>query len=92
MEAITEAQALGMSTTQEAQAIGDKHGKMLVLIMTAAGLTTKATWAKSVWNKHQAWYAHTNPKASQGKCHPRFSFCGMLTTSQRSRKTTTAVR
>ncbi|KAI5991080.1 hypothetical protein F5J12DRAFT_786413 [Pisolithus orientalis] len=32
--------------------------------MAAAGLTTKATHAESVWNMHQAWYAHTNPKAS----------------------------
>ncbi|KAI6003235.1 hypothetical protein F5J12DRAFT_893864 [Pisolithus orientalis] len=32
--------------------------------MAAAGLTTKATHVESVWNMHQAWYAHTNPKAS----------------------------
>ncbi|KAI6117922.1 hypothetical protein F5141DRAFT_1061637 [Pisolithus sp. B1] len=32
--------------------------------MTAAGLTSKATWAELVWNLHQAWYAHANPKAS----------------------------
>ncbi|KAI5990793.1 hypothetical protein EDC04DRAFT_2911780 [Pisolithus marmoratus] len=64
MEAICEAQALGMCTMQEAQAIADKYGKMLISIMTAAGLTSKATWVESVWNMHQAWYAHTNPKVS----------------------------
>ncbi|KAI6099167.1 hypothetical protein F5141DRAFT_1066735 [Pisolithus sp. B1] len=64
MEAICQVQALGMCTTQEAQAIADKYGKTLILIMTAAGLTSKATWAESVWNLHQAWYVHANPKAS----------------------------
>ncbi|KAI6041021.1 hypothetical protein EDC04DRAFT_2602059 [Pisolithus marmoratus] len=65
MEAICEVQALGMCTTQEAQVIADKYGKMLISIMTAAGLTSKATQVESVWNMHQAWYAHTNPKASR---------------------------
>ncbi|KAI6025467.1 hypothetical protein EDC04DRAFT_2606255 [Pisolithus marmoratus] len=64
MEAICEAQALGMCTMQKAQAIADKYGKMLISIMTATGLTSKATQVESVWNMHQAWYAHTNPKAS----------------------------
>ncbi|KAI6106462.1 hypothetical protein EDD16DRAFT_1713400 [Pisolithus croceorrhizus] len=64
MEAICQAQVLGMCTTQEAQAIADKYSKTLISIMTAAGLTSKATWAESVWNLHQAWYAHANPKAS----------------------------
>ncbi|KAI6021051.1 hypothetical protein EDC04DRAFT_2607392 [Pisolithus marmoratus] len=64
MDAICEVQALGMCTIQEAQVIADKYGKMLISIMTAAGLTSKATQAESVWNMHQAWYAHTNPKAS----------------------------
>ncbi|KAI6097828.1 hypothetical protein F5141DRAFT_1219920 [Pisolithus sp. B1] len=32
--------------------------------MATAGLTTKATWAESVWNMHQAWYVGTNPKMS----------------------------
>ncbi|KAI5996095.1 hypothetical protein EDC04DRAFT_2909970 [Pisolithus marmoratus] len=64
MEAICEAQALGMHTMQEAQVIADKYGKM-ISIMTAAGLTSKATRVESVWNMHQAWYAHTNPKASR---------------------------
>ncbi|KAI6009948.1 hypothetical protein EDC04DRAFT_2610423 [Pisolithus marmoratus] len=64
MEAIHKVQALGMCTTQEAQAIADKYGKMLISIMTAAGLTSKATQVESVWNMHQAWYVHTNPKAS----------------------------
>ncbi|KAI6042077.1 hypothetical protein EDC04DRAFT_2601218 [Pisolithus marmoratus] len=50
--------------TKEAQVIADKYGKMLISIMTAAGLTTKATQVESVWNTHQAWYVHTNPKAS----------------------------
>ncbi|KIN95979.1 hypothetical protein M404DRAFT_33726 [Pisolithus tinctorius Marx 270] len=53
-----------MHTTQEAQAIADEYGKTLGSIMAAAGLTTKATHAESVWNMHQAWYAQTNPKAS----------------------------
>ncbi|KAI5994404.1 hypothetical protein EDD15DRAFT_2366492 [Pisolithus albus] len=65
MEAIRQAQALGMCTTQEAQAIADKYGKTLVSIMTAASLTSKATRAESVWNLHQAWYAHANPKTSR---------------------------
>ncbi|KAI6007913.1 hypothetical protein EDC04DRAFT_2611221 [Pisolithus marmoratus] len=65
MEAIHQAQALGMCTTQEAQAIADKYRKTLISIMTAAGLTSKATWAESAWNMHQAWYVHTNPKASR---------------------------
>ncbi|KAI5993127.1 hypothetical protein F5J12DRAFT_786008 [Pisolithus orientalis] len=64
LEAIQKAQALGMHTTQEAQVIADEYGKTLGSIMAAAGLTTKATHAESVWNMHQAWYAHTNPKAS----------------------------
>ncbi|KAI6040995.1 hypothetical protein EDC04DRAFT_2602037 [Pisolithus marmoratus] len=55
MEAIHEVQALGMRTMQEAQVIADKYGKMLVSIMSAAGLTSKATWVESVWNMHQAW-------------------------------------
>ncbi|KIO02052.1 hypothetical protein M404DRAFT_28036 [Pisolithus tinctorius Marx 270] len=62
--AFCKAQALGMHTTQEAQAIADEYGKTLGSIMAAAGLTTKATHAESVWNMHQAWYAHTNPKVS----------------------------
>ncbi|KAI6118041.1 hypothetical protein F5141DRAFT_1061720 [Pisolithus sp. B1] len=65
MGAICQVQALGMHTTQEAQAIANKYGKTLISIMTAAGLTSKATWAESVWNLHQAWYAHANPKASR---------------------------
>ncbi|KIK22852.1 hypothetical protein PISMIDRAFT_11320 [Pisolithus microcarpus 441] len=64
MEAICQAQALGMCTMQEAQAIANKYGKTLVSIMTAAGLTSKATQAESVWNLHQAWYVHASPKAS----------------------------
>ncbi|KAI6099278.1 hypothetical protein EDD16DRAFT_1520799 [Pisolithus croceorrhizus] len=32
--------------------------------MTSTGLTSKATQAELVWNLHQAWYAHANPKAS----------------------------
>ncbi|KAI6009557.1 hypothetical protein F5J12DRAFT_782065 [Pisolithus orientalis] len=52
------AQALGMHTTQEAQAIADEYGKTLGLIMAAAGLTTEATHAEFVWNMHQAW-CHT---------------------------------
>ncbi|KAI6030408.1 hypothetical protein F5J12DRAFT_779570 [Pisolithus orientalis] len=64
LEAIQKAQALGMCTTQEAQVIADEYGKTLGSIMAAAGLTTKATCAESVWNMDQAWYAHTNPKAS----------------------------
>ncbi|KAI6003500.1 hypothetical protein F5J12DRAFT_783565 [Pisolithus orientalis] len=64
LEAIQRAQALGMCTTQEAQVIADEYGKTLGSIMAATGLTTKATHAESVWNMHQAWYAHTNPKAS----------------------------
>ncbi|KAI6010660.1 hypothetical protein F5J12DRAFT_781679 [Pisolithus orientalis] len=51
-------------TTQEAQAIADEYGKTLVLIVATTGLTTKATWAESVWNIHWAWYASTNPKLS----------------------------
>ncbi|KAI6009652.1 hypothetical protein F5J12DRAFT_782143 [Pisolithus orientalis] len=54
----------GAADTEEAQAIADEYGKTLGSIMAAAGLTTKATCAESVWNMHQAWYAHTNPKAS----------------------------
>ncbi|KAI6044358.1 hypothetical protein EDC04DRAFT_2889818 [Pisolithus marmoratus] len=50
--------------TQEAQAIADEYGKTLESIMAAAGLTMKATWAESVWNMHQAWYAGANPKTS----------------------------
>ncbi|KAI6095879.1 hypothetical protein F5141DRAFT_1221319 [Pisolithus sp. B1] len=64
MEAICQVQALGMCTTQEAQVIANKYGKTLISIMTAAGLTSKATWAESVWNLHLAWYVHANPKAS----------------------------
>ncbi|KAI6095310.1 hypothetical protein EV401DRAFT_1896095 [Pisolithus croceorrhizus] len=64
MEAICQVQALRMHTTQEAQAIANKYGKTLISIMTAAGLTSKATWAELVWNLHQAWYVHANPKAS----------------------------
>ncbi|KAI6008699.1 hypothetical protein F5J12DRAFT_782162 [Pisolithus orientalis] len=64
LEAIQKAQALGMHTTQEAQVIADEYGKTLGSIMAAAGLTTKATCAESVWNMHQAWYVHTNPKVS----------------------------
>ncbi|KAI5984714.1 hypothetical protein EDD15DRAFT_2374941 [Pisolithus albus] len=65
MEAIRQAQALGMRTMQEAQAIANKYGKTLVSIMTAASLMSKATWAESVWNLHQAWYVHANPKTSR---------------------------
>ncbi|KAI6111079.1 hypothetical protein F5141DRAFT_1214576 [Pisolithus sp. B1] len=65
MEAIHQVQTLGMHTTQEAQAIADKYGKTLISIMTAAGLISKATQAELVWNPHQAWYAHANPKASR---------------------------
>ncbi|KAI6109059.1 hypothetical protein EDD16DRAFT_1711592 [Pisolithus croceorrhizus] len=64
LAAIKKAQELGMHTAQEAQAIADEYGKTLASIMAAAGLTTKATWAESVWNMHQAWYAGTNPKMS----------------------------
>ncbi|KAI5998980.1 hypothetical protein F5J12DRAFT_784822 [Pisolithus orientalis] len=64
LEAIQKAQALGMCTTQEAQVIADEYGKTLWSIMAAGGLTTKATHTESVWNMHQAWYAHTNPKVS----------------------------
>ncbi|KAI6095848.1 hypothetical protein EDD16DRAFT_1720460 [Pisolithus croceorrhizus] len=59
------AQALGMRTAREAQAIADEYGKTLASIMAAAGLTTKATRAESVWNMHQAWYAATDPKLSE---------------------------
>ncbi|KIO15003.1 hypothetical protein M404DRAFT_119469, partial [Pisolithus tinctorius Marx 270] len=65
LEAIRKAQALGMKTTQEAHAIAMQYGKTLTSIMAAAGLTTKAMRAKLVWNMHQAWYAHTNPKTSE---------------------------
>jgi len=68
MEAIHKAQLLGEHTTQEAQAIVDGYGKTLLSIMTDAGLMTKATWAESVWNLHQAWYASSNPKTSGGMC------------------------
>ncbi|KIO04857.1 hypothetical protein M404DRAFT_25939 [Pisolithus tinctorius Marx 270] len=71
LEAIRKAQALGMRTTQEAQVIADEYGKTLGSIMAAAGLTTKATRAESVWNMHQAWYAHTNPKVSAGQGNQR---------------------
>ncbi|KIO03372.1 hypothetical protein M404DRAFT_27032 [Pisolithus tinctorius Marx 270] len=54
IDALQKAQALGVCTTQEAQAIADEYGKTLVSIMATAGLTTKATWAESVWNIHQA--------------------------------------
>ncbi|KAI6097882.1 hypothetical protein F5141DRAFT_1067118 [Pisolithus sp. B1] len=66
LAAIRKAQELGMHTAQEAQAIADGYGKTLASIMAAAGLTTKATWVESVWNMHQAWYAGTNPKTSDG--------------------------
>ncbi|KAI6003497.1 hypothetical protein F5J12DRAFT_893702 [Pisolithus orientalis] len=33
--------------------------------MATAGLTTKAMRAESVWNMHQAWFAHTNLKTSE---------------------------
>ncbi|KAI6094556.1 hypothetical protein EDD16DRAFT_1721567 [Pisolithus croceorrhizus] len=65
LAAIKKAQALGMRTAQEAQAITDEYGKTLASIMAAAGLTTKATQAESVWNMHQAWYAATDPKLSE---------------------------
>ncbi|KAI6154731.1 hypothetical protein BKA82DRAFT_4347722 [Pisolithus tinctorius] len=65
LEAIRKAQALGMKTTQEAHTIAMQYGKTPTSIMATAGLTTKATRAKSVWNMHQAWYAHTNPKTSE---------------------------
>ncbi|KAI6012349.1 hypothetical protein EDC04DRAFT_2609525 [Pisolithus marmoratus] len=55
------AQALGMCTAQEAQAIADEYGKTVTSIMAAAGLTTKATWAESVWNMHQAWCVLLDP-------------------------------
>ncbi|KIN93547.1 hypothetical protein M404DRAFT_36000 [Pisolithus tinctorius Marx 270] len=41
--------------------------------MAATGLTTKATRAKSVWNMHQAWYAHTNPKTSEEDMQSHYS-------------------
>ncbi|KAI6095697.1 hypothetical protein F5141DRAFT_1068113 [Pisolithus sp. B1] len=67
LAAIKKAQELGMHTAQEAQAIMDEYGKTLASIMAAAGLTTKATQAESVWNMHQVWYAGTNnPKMSDG--------------------------
>lgn len=62
MNAIKKAQALGKRTTEEAQSIADEHGKSLRTIMGAAGLSAKATWAESVWNMHQAWYANAYPK------------------------------
>ncbi|KAI6119182.1 hypothetical protein EDD16DRAFT_1706870 [Pisolithus croceorrhizus] len=65
LAAIKKAQALGMRTAREAQAIADEYGKTLASIMAAAGLTTKATRAESVWNMHQAWYAATDPKLSE---------------------------
>ncbi|KAI6102030.1 hypothetical protein EDD16DRAFT_1716190 [Pisolithus croceorrhizus] len=64
LAAIKKAQALGMCTAQEAQAIADEYGKTLVSIMAAVGLMTKATQVQSVWNMHQAWYAATDPKLS----------------------------
>ncbi|KAI6015822.1 hypothetical protein BKA83DRAFT_4498528 [Pisolithus microcarpus] len=64
LAAIKKAQELGMHTAKEAQAIADEYGKTLASIMAAAGLTTRATRAESVWNMHQAWYAGTNPKTS----------------------------
>ncbi|KAI6118934.1 hypothetical protein EDD16DRAFT_1519657 [Pisolithus croceorrhizus] len=66
LAAIKKAQQLGKCTTQEAQAIVDEYGKTLASIMAAAGLMTKATQAELVWNMHQAWYAGTNPKMSDG--------------------------
>ncbi|KAI5985669.1 hypothetical protein EDC04DRAFT_3000384 [Pisolithus marmoratus] len=64
LAAVKKAQELGMHTTWEAQAIADEYGKMLASIMAAAGLMTKATWAESIWNMYQAWYAGSNPKTS----------------------------
>ncbi|KIN92738.1 hypothetical protein M404DRAFT_36770 [Pisolithus tinctorius Marx 270] len=73
IDALQKAQALSAHTTQEAQAIADEYGKTLVSIMAAAGLTTKATWAESVWNIHQAWYASTNPKLSDESMNDYYS-------------------
>ncbi|KAI6097746.1 hypothetical protein EDD16DRAFT_1518042 [Pisolithus croceorrhizus] len=61
LAAIKKAQALGMHTAGEAQAIADEFGKTLASIMAAAGLMTKETWAESVWNMHQAWCALLDP-------------------------------
>ncbi|KAI6127053.1 hypothetical protein F5141DRAFT_1060670 [Pisolithus sp. B1] len=55
LAAIKKAQALGMCTAWEAQAIADEYGKMLASIMATAGLMTKATQVESVWNMHLAW-------------------------------------
>ena len=62
MNAIQKAQALGKRTTEEALSIANEYGKSLGTIMAAAGLSTKATWTKLVWNMHQAWYADAYPK------------------------------
>ena len=66
MEAIRKAQALGRRTTEKAEAIANEYGKTLATIMAAAGLSTKATRAESVWNMHQAWYASAHRKKSGG--------------------------
>ncbi|KIN98977.1 hypothetical protein M404DRAFT_30939 [Pisolithus tinctorius Marx 270] len=73
INALQKAQALSVRTTQEAQAIADEYGKTLVSIMAAAGLTTKATQAESVWNIHQAWYVSTNPKLSDESMNDYYS-------------------
>ncbi|KIK22840.1 hypothetical protein PISMIDRAFT_101650, partial [Pisolithus microcarpus 441] len=75
--AIKKAQELGMCTAREAQAIADEYGKTLASIMAAAGLTTRATWAESIWNMHQAWYARTNPKTSDSKQLHDYYCCQM---------------
>ena len=53
---------------QQANILANEYGKDIGSIMNATGLYTKPPRAESVWNMHQAWYASTNPKTSQGKC------------------------
>ena len=80
-ELAEKAKAFGLCVNKEAQRLADQYGKSLASVMTAAGLSTKATWNESIWNLHQAWYASTNPKASDGRSLI-FSYLLMLMQSQ----------
>ena len=58
-EAMEKTLAFSKLVKQQANILANKYGKNIGSIMNAAGLYTKP---------HQAWYASTNPKISQGKC------------------------
>ena len=44
------AKTFGLHVNKEAQRLADQYGKSLASVMTAAGLSTKATQNESIWN------------------------------------------